>query len=72
MIASSSSLFLVPCSIYVASIRFLGTRLSSERKHLIIPDLTDRAGKNSSCVMGMTMSDSDNFCWLNYPFIGMS
>ena len=33
----------------------------SERKYLSIPDLADMAGKNYSCVLGMTMSDYDNF-----------
>ena len=32
-----------------------------ERKHLSITDLTARSQNNSSCVLGMRMSDSDNF-----------
>ena len=54
-------LLLVRCSISVISLRFLRTRLSSERNHLSIPDLTARAWNNSSCVLGMTLSDSDRF-----------
>ena len=60
MVDGISILFLVRCNIYVASLRFLRTRLSSERKHLSIHDLTSREGKNYSCVMVMKMSDSDN------------
>ena len=47
MIARIYSLFLVCCSISVASLNFLRKRLSFERKHLSITDLTDRAQKNS-------------------------
>ena len=60
MISRIYGLFLVRCSISVASLSFLRTRLSSERNHLSIPDLTSRAWKNSSCVMGMKISDYDN------------
>ena len=35
------------------------TRISFERKHLIIPDLTAGSQKHFSCVMGMTISNSD-------------
>ena len=55
------NLFLVRCSISVASLSFLRMSLYSDRKHLSIPDLTTRSRKNSSCVLGMTISDSDNF-----------
>ena len=61
MITTISSLFLFCCSISVASLSFLRMRISSERKHLSITYLTDRARKNSSCVLGMTKSDSDKF-----------
>ena len=61
MIDRISSLFLVRCSIFVASLRILRTSLLSERKHLSIPDLTDRARKNYSCVLGMTILYSEMF-----------
>ena len=61
MIATISSLFLIHCRISVASLISLRTRLSSERKHSIIPNLTASAQKNYPCVLGMTISDSDNF-----------
>ena len=61
MISRVSSLFLVRCSISIASPSFLRTRLSYERKHPSIPDLNARARNNLSCVLGITMSDSDNF-----------
>ena len=61
MVDRISSLFLVCCSSSVASLILLVVRLSSERKHLIIPGLTDMIGKNPSCVLGMTISDSDSF-----------
>ena len=54
-----SSLFLVRFIILVASLSFLGTIILSERKHPSIPYLTSRSQKNYSCVMDMTMSDSD-------------
>ena len=72
MIARISSLFYVRCSISVASLSFLRTRLSSERKHLSIPDLTARSQENVSCDLGMAMFDYDNFLWLNHPFGGLS
>ena len=56
-----SSLFLVYCSIPVASLSFTRMRLSSDRKHLSIHDLDARLWKNSSCVLGMTISDSEIF-----------
>ena len=56
-----SILFLVRCSISIASLSFLRTRLSSEGKHLSIPDLTARAQKNYSCVLGIKISDFDSF-----------
>ena len=55
------SLFLVRCIISVVSLNFLMTRLSLERKYMIIPDFTARSRKNSSCVMVMTISDSERF-----------
>ena len=61
MITSISSLFHVCWSIYVASLIFLRVSLLSESKHQNIPYLTARAQKNSSCVLGMTISDSDRF-----------
>ena len=61
MIGRISVLLLFCCSISVASLIFLRTRLSSDRKHLSIPDLTASVWKNCSCVLGITMSDSDNF-----------
>ena len=61
MIARIYSLLLVRCIISVASLNFLRTRLLSESKHLSIPDLTARVRKNSSCVLVMTISYSDNF-----------
>ena len=59
MIDRISSLFLVRCIISVASLSFLRTRFSSERKHLSIPDLTARERNNSSCVIGTTLSNYD-------------
>ena len=59
MIARIYILFLVCCIIYVALISFMRVSISSERRHLSITDLTARARKNSSCVLGMTISDSD-------------
>ena len=59
MITKISSLLLVYCSISVASFSFMRTRLTSDRRHLNIIDLTARAQKNSFFVMGMTMSDSE-------------
>ena len=59
MIDRISSLFLVRCSISVAPIRFLRKSLSSKRNHRSIPDLNDRERKNTSCVLGMKMSDYD-------------
>ena len=61
MIARISSLLLFRCSIYFASLSFLKMRLLSERKHISITDLNARAWKNSSCVLGMKISYSDNF-----------
>ena len=61
MIARISSLLLVRCISSVASLSFLRMRVSYERKHMIIPDLTDKARNNSSCVMGMTISYYDRF-----------
>ena len=61
MIAIISSLFLVRCKISVASLRFRRTSLSSEKKHLNIPDLTARSRKHYSCAMGMTMSDYEKY-----------
>ena len=55
------SLFLVRCRFSVVSLSFLRMRISSEKKHMSIPDLTDRARKNSSFLMGITISDSDIF-----------
>ena len=55
------SLFLARCSISIASLNFLRMRLSSERKHLSILDLTYRARKNYSCVLGMTILYSEMF-----------
>ena len=49
------------CRISVASLSFLRTRLSSERKHLSTPDFTARAWKNYACVLGLTISGSDRF-----------
>ena len=59
--ASISILFLVYCRISVASLSFLRMRLSSERKHLSITDLTARARNNYSCVLRMKISDSESF-----------
>ena len=56
-----SSFFLARCIISVASLSFLSTRLSYEKKNLSIPDLTAMAQKNSSCVLGMTISDYGMF-----------
>ena len=61
MIVRIYSLFLVCCRNSVAPLSFLRMRLLSERKHLSIYDLTARARKNYSCVLGMKISDSDNF-----------
>ena len=61
MIAKFYSLFLVCSRISVTLLRFPRTRISSDRKHLIITDLTTRARKHYSCAMGMTMSDYENF-----------
>ena len=61
MIDRSYSLLLVRCIISIASLNFPRTMILSEIKHLSIPDLTARAQKISSCVLGMTMSDSDKF-----------
>ena len=72
MIARIYILFLVCCIIYVALISFMRVSISSERRHLSITDLTARAQKNSSCVLGMTISDSDKKLWLNHPFGGFS
>ena len=60
MIARISSLFLVCWSISVASISFMRMSLASERKNISITDLTARAQNNSSCVLGMTISYSEN------------
>ena len=68
--AGISSLFLERCSISVASLSFLRMSLSSKRKHLSIPGLTDRARNNYSCILDMKISDSDRFLWLNRPFGG--
>ena len=56
-----SSLFFVRCIISVASLSLLRITLLSERKHLNNPNLTARAQNNSSCVLGMIISNSDNF-----------
>ena len=61
MIARIYCLFLLRCSISVESIIFLRTIILSERKHLSILVVTARAQNNSSCVLGMRMSVSDNF-----------
>ena len=61
MISSIYNLFLVRCSISVVSLSFLRTRLSYGRKYPNIPDLTVKARKNYSCVMGMKISDYDSF-----------
>ena len=60
MISRTSILFLFRSIISVASLSFLRKRLSSERKHLSIHDLTASTRNNSSCVLGIKMSDSDN------------
>ena len=59
--AGISSFFLARCSISVASLSFLRMRLSSERKNLSIPGFIARSRNNYSCVMSMTISDSDIF-----------
>ena len=54
-----SSFFLARCIISVASLSFLSMRLSYKREHLSIPDFNDRSRKKYSCVLDMTISDSD-------------
>ena len=61
MIDRISSLFLVRCRISIASLSYMRTMILSEMRHPSIPDLTARSRKLSSCVLGMTMTDSSNF-----------
>ena len=71
MIDRIFSLLLFRCRIYVESLSFIRMRLSSERKHISITDLTANARNNDSFVLGMTISDHDIFlmdessiCWV--------
>ena len=72
MIASIYSLSLVIFIISVASLMFLRTRLLYESNYISITEVTARAQRNFSCVLGMKILDSGDFLWLNHPFGGLS